>query len=154
MNSRPEHIKKVTDASLERLRTDHIDLLYQHRVDPNVPIEDVAGAVRDLIAAGKVKYFGLSEASARTVRRPRSAASVSGAERILVVVERARDTDPADAGGTGRGIRALQSARQGLSHRGDRPGHDFRKQRLSQHRLPALHSGSASGELGAGRCAR
>ncbi|KLD63538.1 aldo/keto reductase [Dyella japonica] len=69
MNSRPEHVKKVAEEQLKRLRTDHIDLLYQHRVDPNVPIEDVAGAVKDLIAEGKVKYFGLSEASARTVRR-------------------------------------------------------------------------------------
>lgn len=69
MNSRPEHIKKVAEEQLTRLRTDRIDLLYQHRVDPNVPIEDVAGAVKDLIAEGKVKHFGLSEASARTVRR-------------------------------------------------------------------------------------
>jgi len=68
-NSRPEHIKAVTEACLKRLRTDHIDLLYQHRVDPNVPIEDVAGAVKDLITEGKVKYFGLSEAGAQTIRR-------------------------------------------------------------------------------------
>lgn len=68
-NSRPEHIKQVVDASLKRLKTDHIDLLYQHRVDPNVPIEDVAGAAKELIAAGKVKYFGLSEAGAQTIRR-------------------------------------------------------------------------------------
>jgi aryl-alcohol dehydrogenase-like predicted oxidoreductase len=69
MNSRPEHIKPVVEGMLKRLRTDRIDLLYQHRVDPNVPIEDVAGAVKELIAEGKVKHFGLSEASARTVRR-------------------------------------------------------------------------------------
>ena len=69
LNSRPDHIKAVADASLQRLRTDRIDLFYQHRVDPNVPIEDVAGAVKDLIAQGKVKHFGLSEASAQTVRR-------------------------------------------------------------------------------------
>ncbi|MBZ5493784.1 MAG: aldo/keto reductase [Acidobacteriia bacterium] len=68
-DSRPEHIRKVTEASLKRLRTDHIDLLYQHRVDPNVPIEDVAGTVKDLISQGKVRYFGLSEASAQTLRR-------------------------------------------------------------------------------------
>ena len=65
VNSQPEHIKKVVEGSLKRLGTDVIDLYYQHRVDPNVPIEDVAGAVKDLIAAGKVKYFGLSEAGAR-----------------------------------------------------------------------------------------
>src|SRR5208337_3955539 len=69
LNSRPEHIRDVVEASLKRLRTDRIDLLYQHRVDPDVPIEDVAGAVKELIAAGKVKHFGLSEASAQTIRR-------------------------------------------------------------------------------------
>ena len=69
LNSRPEHIKEVAEASLRRLKTDVIDLFYQHRVDPKVPIEDVAGAVKDLIHAGKVKHFGLSEASAQTVRR-------------------------------------------------------------------------------------
>lgn len=69
LNSQPAHIKQVADASLQRLRTDHIDLFYQHRVDPNVPIEDVAGAVKDLIAAGKVKHFGMSEAGAQTIRR-------------------------------------------------------------------------------------
>ena len=69
LNSRPEHIKKVTEASLKRLQTDYIDLFYQHRVDPNVPIEDVAGAVKELIQEGKVKYFGLSEAGVDTIRR-------------------------------------------------------------------------------------
>jgi aryl-alcohol dehydrogenase-like predicted oxidoreductase len=69
LNSRPAHIKTVVDASLKRLKTDHIDLLYQHRVDPAVPIEDVAGAVKDLIHQGKVKHFGLSEAGAQTIRR-------------------------------------------------------------------------------------
>jgi aryl-alcohol dehydrogenase-like predicted oxidoreductase len=69
LDSRPEHIKEVADASLKRLRTDVIDLFYQHRVDPNVPIEDVAGAVKDLIREGKVKHFGLSEAGVKTIRR-------------------------------------------------------------------------------------
>jgi aryl-alcohol dehydrogenase-like predicted oxidoreductase len=69
LDSRPEHIKEVADASLKRLKTDLIDLFYQHRVDPNVPIEDVAGAVKDLIKQGKVKHFGLSEASVKTIRR-------------------------------------------------------------------------------------
>jgi aryl-alcohol dehydrogenase-like predicted oxidoreductase len=69
LTSRPEHIKKVVEASLKRLKTDRIDLLYQHRVDPNVPIEDVAGAVKDLIKEGKVKHFGLSEAGGATIRR-------------------------------------------------------------------------------------
>lgn len=69
VNSRPDHIREVVEASLKRLRTDRIDLLYQHRVDPAVPIEDVAGTVRDLIQEGKVLHFGLSEASAATIRR-------------------------------------------------------------------------------------
>jgi len=69
VNSRPEHIKAVAEASLKRLRTDRIDLFYQHRVDPNVPMEDVAGAVRELIAAGKVRHFGLSEAGVASIRR-------------------------------------------------------------------------------------
>ena len=69
LNSHPEHIKQAVEGSLQRLKVDVIDLLYQHRVDPNVPIEDVAGAVKDLIQSGKVKHFGLSEAGAQTIRR-------------------------------------------------------------------------------------
>lgn len=69
LNSRPEHIRQVVEASLKRLDTDVIDLLYQHRVDPNVPIEEVAGAVKDLIQSGKVRHFGLSEAGAQSIRR-------------------------------------------------------------------------------------
>ncbi|WP_448103653.1 aldo/keto reductase [Pedobacter panaciterrae] len=72
LDSRPATIRAVTEASLKRLKTDYIDLLYQHRVDPNVPIEDVAGTVKDLIQEGKVKYFGLSEASVKTIRRAHS----------------------------------------------------------------------------------
>ncbi|GAA3974837.1 aldo/keto reductase [Mucilaginibacter dorajii] len=69
VDSRPENIRAVVEASLKRLRTDHIDLYYQHRVDPNVPIEDVAGTLKDLIQEGKIKYYGLSEAGAQTIRR-------------------------------------------------------------------------------------
>jgi aryl-alcohol dehydrogenase-like predicted oxidoreductase len=69
LNSRPEHIRQMTEAALRRLRTDRIDLYYQHRVDPNVPIEDVAGAVKQLIREGKVRHFGLSEAGGATIRR-------------------------------------------------------------------------------------
>ena len=69
LNSRPDHIKWMVDGCLKRLRTDHIDLFYQHRVDPNVPIEDVAGAVKELIDEGKVSHFGLSEASPNTIAR-------------------------------------------------------------------------------------
>lgn len=79
-NSRPEHIKVATEACLKRLRTDYIDLLYQHRVDPEVPIEDVAGAVKDLIAAGKVKHFGLSEAGIQTIRRAHAVQPVTAVQ--------------------------------------------------------------------------
>lgn len=77
LDSRPEHIKEVAEASLKRLRTDRIDLFYQHRVDPNVPIEDVAGAVKELIEQGKVKHFGLSEAGAETIRRAHAVQQVT-----------------------------------------------------------------------------
>ena len=77
LNSRPEHIKEMAEASLKRLRIDAIDLFYQHRVDPEVPIEDVAGAVKELIAEGKVKHFGLSEAGAQTIRRAHAVQSVA-----------------------------------------------------------------------------
>jgi aryl-alcohol dehydrogenase-like predicted oxidoreductase len=80
LNSRPEHIKQVAEASLKRLKTDVIDLLYQHRVDPNVPIEDVAGAVKDLIQEGKVRHFGLSEAGAKTIRRAHAVQPVTAVQ--------------------------------------------------------------------------
>ncbi|HVG49258.1 MAG TPA: aldo/keto reductase [Rubellimicrobium sp.] len=79
-DSRPEHIREVAEASLRRLRTDVIDLFYQHRVDPDVPIEDVAGAVRDLIAEGKVRHFGLSEAGAGTIRRAHAVQPVTAVQ--------------------------------------------------------------------------
>lgn len=77
LNSRPEHIREVAEASLKRLKTDTIDLFYQHRVDPNVPIENVAGTVKDLIREGKVRYFGLSEAGVETIRRAHSVQPVA-----------------------------------------------------------------------------
>jgi aryl-alcohol dehydrogenase-like predicted oxidoreductase len=80
LDSRPEHIKEVAEASLKRLRVDTIDLLYQHRVDPEVPIEDVAGAVKDLIHEGKVKNFGLSEAGTQTIRRAHSVQPVAAVQ--------------------------------------------------------------------------
>ncbi|GGD97675.1 aldo/keto reductase [Aureimonas endophytica] len=87
-DSRPEHIKAVADASLRRLKTDHIDLFYQHRVDPKVPIEDVAGAVADLVAAGKVRFFGLSEAGAATIRRAHAVHPVSALQSEYSLWER------------------------------------------------------------------
>lgn len=80
LNSRPEHIKEVAEASLKRLRTDVIDLFYQHRVDPDVPIEDVAGAVKELIQEGKVKYFGLSEPGVQTIRRAHAVQPVTAVQ--------------------------------------------------------------------------
>jgi aryl-alcohol dehydrogenase-like predicted oxidoreductase len=88
LNSRPEHIRQVVEASLKRLRTDRIDLLYQHRVDPAVPIEDVAGAVKQLIAQGKVLHFGLSEASAATIRRAHAVQPVTAVQSEYSVMER------------------------------------------------------------------
>jgi aryl-alcohol dehydrogenase-like predicted oxidoreductase len=80
LDSRPEHVKEVAEASLRRLRVDAIDLFYQHRVDPDVPIEDVAGAVKDLIQEGKVKHFGLSEAGAQTIRRAHAVQPVAAVQ--------------------------------------------------------------------------
>jgi len=88
LNSRPERIKKVVEGSLKRLRTDRIDLYYQHRVDPSVPIEDVAGAVKDLIQAGKVLHFGLSEAGERTIRRAHAVQPVAAIQTEYAIWER------------------------------------------------------------------
>jgi aryl-alcohol dehydrogenase-like predicted oxidoreductase len=87
-NSRPEHIKRAVDGSLRRLRTDRIDLLYQHRADPNVPVEEVAGTVKELIAAGKVKHFGLSEMSPATIRRAHAVQPVAALQSEYSLVER------------------------------------------------------------------
>ena len=89
LDSRPDHIKQVVDQSLKRLRTDRIDLLYQHRVDPDVPIEDVAGAVKELIQAGKVKHFGMSEAGAQTIRRAHAVQPVTALQNEYSVWFRA-----------------------------------------------------------------
>jgi aryl-alcohol dehydrogenase-like predicted oxidoreductase len=88
LNSRPEHIKKVVEASLKRLRTDRIDLYYQHRVDPKAPIEDVAAAMKGLIQAGKVLHFGLSEASAKTIRRAHAVQPVTAIQSEYSLMER------------------------------------------------------------------
>ena len=92
-NSKPEHIREVVEASLKRLGVDVIDLLYQHRVDPNVPIEEVAGAVKDLIAAGKVKHFGMSEAGAQTVRRAHAVQSVTALQNEYSLWTRGPETN-------------------------------------------------------------
>jgi aryl-alcohol dehydrogenase-like predicted oxidoreductase len=93
LNSRPEQIRKVVEASLKRLRTDRIDLLYQHRVDPNVPIEDVAGTVKELIAQGKVLHFGLSEPSVTTIRRAHAVQAVAAIQTEYSFMERGPETN-------------------------------------------------------------
>jgi aryl-alcohol dehydrogenase-like predicted oxidoreductase len=93
VNSRPEHIRAVAEASLKRLRVDTIDLLYQHRVDPNVPIEEVAGTVKDLIREGKVKHFGLSEAGTNTIRRAHAVQPVTAVQSEYSLWWRAPETE-------------------------------------------------------------
>src|ERR1700740_2289107 len=93
LNSRPEYIKETVEGSLRRLRVETIDLLYQHRVDPNVPIEDVAGAVKELIQAGKVKHFGLSEAAAKTIRRAHAVQPVTAVQSEYSLWWRDREND-------------------------------------------------------------
>jgi aryl-alcohol dehydrogenase-like predicted oxidoreductase len=93
LDSRPEHIREAVDASLERLGTDRIDLLYQHRVDPAVPIEDVVGAMAELVSAGKVRYLGLSEASAATVRRAHAVHPISALQSEYSLWERTIETE-------------------------------------------------------------
>ena len=147
-NSRPEHIREVADASLRRLKTDAIDLFYQHRVDPAVPIEDVAGAVKELIQQGKVRHFGMSEAGgADDSPRACGAAGHGRSERVLALVARARAGGAADVRGARNRLRAVQPARRGVPHRQDRREHQLRRHRLPQHG-PALHAGSAQGESG------
>jgi aryl-alcohol dehydrogenase-like predicted oxidoreductase len=93
LNSQTKHIRRVVEESLKRLKTDRIDLYYQHRVDPNVPIEDVAGTVRDLIKAGKVLHFGLSEASAKTIRRAHAVLPVTAIQTEYSLMQRDPETN-------------------------------------------------------------
>ena len=128
LDSRPEHIKEVVEGSLKRLRTDVIDLLYQHRVDPDVPIEDVAGAVKELIQQGKVKHFGMSEAGRENHSpRARGTARDRSAERVLAVVSRAGEGSAADTRGTRHWLRPLQPAGQRIPDRQNRRKHDVRE---------------------------
>jgi pyridoxine 4-dehydrogenase len=93
LDSRPENIRAVTDASLKRLKTDRIDLLYQHRVDPNVPIEDVAGTVKELIRQGKVRHFGMSEAGVQTIRRAHAVQAVAALQSEYSLWHRAPERE-------------------------------------------------------------
>jgi aryl-alcohol dehydrogenase-like predicted oxidoreductase len=153
-NSQPAHIKAVADASLKRLRTDRIDLPYQHRVDPNVPIEDVAGAVKDLIAAGKVKHFGLSEAGPQTIRRAHAVQPVTALQkRILLVLAGTRSRDLTAAQRTRHRLRALQPPRRRLFDGKNRRKHQVRCHGFSQQRTTLLQ-GSAQDKHGLGRPAQ
>src|SRR3989442_10764562 len=128
LNSRPEHIREVVESSLERLKVDTIDLLYQHRVDPEVPIEDVAGAVRDLIEEGKVKHFGLSEPGVQTIRRAHAVQPVTAVQsEYSLWWRRPEERGAADPRGTRDRLRAVQPAGQGLPHGRDHREHDLRQ---------------------------
>ena len=128
LNSRPEHIKKVVEASLKRLKTDRIDLYYQHRVDPKVPIEDVAGAIKDLIDEGKVLHFGLSEASARTIRRAHAVQPVTAiqTEYSFMTARSGTERRASSVRGAGNRLRPVGTGRNGLSDREDRCAHEVR----------------------------
>ena len=140
LNSRPEHIKKVVEASLKRLRTDRIDLYYQHRVDPNVPIEDVAGAVKDLIKEGKVLHFGLSEPSARTIRRAHAVQPVAAVQTEYSLWTRNVEKNGvlATCEELGIGFVPWGTGRHGLSDRQDRHEYQVRSEDGFPRRLPAL----------------
>ena len=151
LNSQPEHIKAVAEAALRRLRTDHIDIFYQHRVDPDVPIEDVAEAVRELIAEGKVKHFGLSEAAAQT-NPPRACrpARHGSPERVFPLVSRAGRGDPPDARRAWHRLCPIQPSGRRFPHRQDRCVYQIRQLGLPQQR-PAFCARRAEGKSGFGR---
>ena len=153
LNSHPEHIKQAVEGSLKRLKVETIDLLYQHRVDPNVPIEDVAGAVKELIQAGKVKHFGLSEAGVQTIRRAHAVQPVTALQSEYSLWWReAGSGSNADVGRIGNRIRSVQSVGQRLPH-----GRNQREHEIRQHRFPqqsaALQRGKSKSESGVGGCA-
>ena len=139
LDSRPAHIREVAEASLKRLKTDRIDLFYQHRVDPEVPIEDVAGTVKDLIREGKVKHFGLSEAGVQTIRRAHAVQPVAAlqSEYSLWWREPEREVLPA-LEELGIGFVPFSPLGQGIPDRHDRRADDVRSDGLSQHRA-AVH---------------
>ncbi len=136
LNSKPENIRSVTEAALKRLKTDVIDLLYQHRVDPNVPIEDVAGTVKELIAEGKVKHFGMSEAGAQTIRQAHAVQPVTAlqSEYSLWWREPEKEILPT-LEELGIGFVPFSPLGKGFL-----TGSDRREHRLRQHRLPQRRS--------------
>jgi aryl-alcohol dehydrogenase-like predicted oxidoreductase len=149
LNSRPEHIKQVAEASLKRLKTDRIDLFYQHRVDPDVPIEDMAGAVKDLIQEGKVKHFGLSEPSVQTIRRALAVQPVAAIQSEYSLWWRQPEEEMLPTlEELGIGFVPFSPLGKGFLT-GDQREHDVRQHRLPQHRSP-LHARGSKGEPGPG----
>ena len=121
IDSRPENIRAVTEASLTRLNTDRIDLMYQHRVDPNVPVEEVAGTVKELIAEGKVKHFGMSEAGVQSIRRAHAVQPVAAlqSEYSLWWIEPEKEILPT-LEELGIGFVPFSPTRQRISHGGNK----------------------------------
>ena len=148
LNSRPEHIKEVAEASLKRLKTDVIDLFYQHRVDPNVPIEDTAGAVKDLIQQGKVKHFGLSEAGVQTIRRAHAVQPVAALQSEYSLWWREPEGEVIPTlEELGIGFVPFSPLGQGLPHRQDQRRYEVRQKRFPQYR-PALLAGEPKSQSG------
>ena len=146
LDSRPEHIKEVAEASLKRLRVDAIDLFYQHRVDPNVPIEDVAGAVKDLIEEGKVKHFGLSEAGARTIRRAHAVQPVAAVQSEYSLWYRALEQEVLPTlEELGIGLVPFGPLGKGFLTGAIDEQHAVRARRFPQHPA-AVHAGCAQGQ--------
>jgi aryl-alcohol dehydrogenase-like predicted oxidoreductase len=132
LNSRPERIRQVAEGSLKRLRVDALDLFYQHRVDPNVAIEEVAAAVRDLIAEGKVRHFGLSEPGAHTIRRAHAVQPVAAIQSEYSLWWRVPEEEVLPTcEELGIGFVPYSPLGRGVPHRQDRRDHDFRQQRQS-----------------------
>ena len=139
LNSKPDHIKLVVEGMLKRLRTDRIDLLYQHRVDPEVPIEDVAGAVKDLMEQGKVLHWGLSEMGLNTLRRAHAALPVTAVQNEYSMLWRGPEKEviPTLRGAWHR-LRAVEPARRAVPHRRDRREHALRPRRHPRRRVALL----------------
>ena len=146
--------RRSPKASLKRLRIDVIDLFYQHRVDPNVPIEDVAGAVKDLIREGKVKHFGLSEAGAQTIRRAHAVQPVTALQSEYSLWSRDPEAESAADAARSSGSASSRSARSARASSPARSTRTPRSKRRLPQQHPALHAGGAQGEPGAGRSAR
>jgi aryl-alcohol dehydrogenase-like predicted oxidoreductase len=140
-DSRPENVRRAVEGSLRRLKTDYIDLYYQHRVDKSVPIEDTVGAMADLVREGKVRYLGLSEAGEQTIRRAHAVHPISALQSEYSLWERNLEPQiiPHSARARHR-ARALQPTRERLPYRKDRRDHDFRQHRLPEHHT-SLHTG-------------